>query len=401
MEVGFFADSYWPNRDGVAVEVHALARALGRLGHGVTVYAPQPRRGAPGGTDTVEGVSVVRSRSLPIPFYGEYRWPLFPFAALRDRHLAREVDLLHVHTPGPMGSVGFLAARRFGRPLVGTFHTDVYAARESFGGRAAVRLFFWTARQYSLGLYYRCDLTTCPSRPARAALLRHASKPFRRAVEVVPNGIETDRFRPGLDRPDWRARCGFAGGPLMTYLGRLTVDKGVYRFLDALASLPTDLPWCAVVAGTGPEEAGVRARLRHPAELARRVRYVGPVAEEEKPALLAQSELFVLPSTSDTSSVAVLEAMASGVPAVVSDIGGPSEIVQDGRTGRIVPIADPHALGGTLLELLGDDDTRRTLGEAALRWARAHAGIEGTARRFISLYRDLLDGRWRAGDARE
>jgi glycosyltransferase involved in cell wall biosynthesis len=401
MEVAFFTDSYLPIADGVAVEAHALARALRGLGHGVTVYTTHPVVGAPTREEMIDGVSVVRCRSLPVPVYGQYRWPIFPFGSFAGRHLDRSTDIIHLHTPGMIGTAGFLAARRFQRPLVGTFHTDVYAARDSFGPNRWLKLFFWVAQWYSLGVYYRCDLTTAPSSPARASLLSHASKPFRRDVEIVPNGVETGRFRPGVGVPDWRARCGFGSEPLLTFLGRLTVDKGVHRFLDALAALPPGSEWSALVAGIGPEEALVRARLASDPHLRGRVRYVGPVAEEEKPALFSQSDLFVLPSTADTSSIAVLEAMASGVPCVVSNIGGPATIIQDGRTGRVVPLEQGGALAGALEQLLGDEAGRRTLGRRARRWVEGEASIESTARRFISLYDLLLQERGNGRGARD
>ncbi|HEV2316443.1 MAG TPA: glycosyltransferase [Thermoplasmata archaeon] len=398
MEIAFFSDSYLPTRDGVAVEVHALAKALRRLGHAITVFTPQTAAGIASADAEVDGIPLVRSRALPVPIYGEYRWALFPFKQLRGREFGSTTDVVHIHTPGLVGTTGFFAARRYRLPLLGTFHTDVYAARGSFPGRALLRLFFRTARWYSLGLYYRCDLTTAPSAPAREALLEHASKPFRREIEVVPNGIETDRFRPGLAVPDWRTRCGMGAGPILTYLGRLTADKGVHRFLDSLHRLPTDRPWWGVVAGVGPEEPAVRARIRQDPHLAGRVRYLGPVSEEEKPALFSQSELFVLPSVADTASVAVLEAMASGVPCVVSNIGGPAALVHDGETGRVVAVNDPAPLTGALADLLDRPDERARLGRAAAQWVRREASIEHTARRFISLYDALL----RAGaDARQ
>ncbi len=390
MEIACFSDSYLPIRDGVAVEVHALARALQRLGHGVTVYAPEPVAGAPSRTEELDGVPVVRVRSLPVPIYREYRWAMFPFPHVAGRDFGQSVDVVHAHTPGILGTTALFAARRYRRPIVGTFHTDVYAARESFQSHRLLKLFFWVARWYSLGVYYRCDVTTVPSLPAREALLSHARKPFRQPVEVVPNGIEVDRFRPGLGVPDWRSRCGFPDGPLLTFLGRLTADKGIHRFLDALHTLPAGEPWSAVIAGGGPEEPAIRARLRSDPRLASRVRYVGPVAEEEKAALLSQTDLFVLPSIADTSSLAVLEAMASGAACVVSDVGGPSAIVQEGRTGRIVPVDDPAPLRGILTELLAEPAQRARLAAAATRWVRDEASIEATARRFVALYRDVL-----------
>ncbi|MCI4340147.1 MAG: glycosyltransferase family 4 protein, partial [Thermoplasmata archaeon] len=292
-----------------------------------------------------------------------------------------------------MGGTGFLAARYFAKPLVGTFHTNVSEMRGSFSSNFLVSWFFRAAWWYTLGTYFRCDITTAPTDAARRTLVEGSRKAFRRPIEVVPNGIETDRFRPGIGTPDWRVRCGLPDGPMVTYLGRLTRDKGVHRFLDAVGALAPRRDFSACVAGAGPEEAAVRERLRSDPSLAERVRYLGPIAEEEKPSLLAQSDLFVLPSTSDTSSLALLEAMASGAACVVSSVGGPGEMVADGVTGRRFDPTTPTSLPGVIGELLDAPERRRRIAAAGTEAVRATASIDQTARRFISLYELLLSER--------
>ncbi|MGA8542293.1 MAG: glycosyltransferase, partial [Thermoplasmata archaeon] len=312
MRVVFFTDSYVPMRDGVAIVTEGLARSLQRLGHSVRVFAPNPIVGAPTEEVEMDGIPVTRVRSLPVPLYPQYRWPLNPFALLREHRGAGDADIVHLHSPGGIGSAGFLTSRRFHLPLVGTFHTNIREMQSSVPARFLVPTFFRVAAWYNLGTYWRCDVATTPSYAARDVLLSTASKPFRHPIEVVPNGIDVDRFRPGIRVPDWRARCGLPDDPLVTYLGRLTIDKGVHRFLDALSEALPRINFTAIIGGQGPEEAAVRMRLAAEPQLAERVRYVGPITEEEKPSLLSQSDLFVLPSTSDTSSIALLEAMASG-----------------------------------------------------------------------------------------
>jgi glycosyltransferase involved in cell wall biosynthesis len=386
MEIAYFTDSYPPMQDGVAAMTSGLARTMARLGHRVRVFAPNPVRGGPSDQEVVDGVFVRRIRSVPVPLYGQYRWPVFPFGLLRKEWGARDADIIHLHTPGPLGSMAFLNARRFDRPLVGTFHTNLREMRASVPQKLLVPFFFRFAWWYNLGTYWRCDVTTTPSAAARDALVEGARKPFRRPVEVVPNGIDTDRFRPGARVPDWRTRCGLPDGPLVTFLGRLTVDKGVHRFLDAVSEAIGRTDLVGIVAGQGPEEARVRERIANDPRLAARVRYVGPVTEEEKVPLLAQTDLFVLPSTSDTSSVALLEAMACGAMVIAPDSGGPSEIVEDTVTGRRVPMLAPGALSSALVELADHPRDRAEAGRRATEYVRRVASLESMARRFISLY---------------
>ncbi len=386
MEIAYFTDSYPPMQDGVAAITSGLARTMVRLGHQVRVYAPNPVTGARSEEEVVDGVVVRRVRSVPVPLYGQYRWPIFPFSLLREARGGREADIVHLHTPGPLGSMAFLTARRFDRPLVGTFHTNLREMRASVPQKFLVPSFFRIAWWYNLGTYWRCDRTTTPSEAAREALVAGARKPFRRPVEVVPNGIDTDRFRPGAAVPDWRTRCGLPDGPLVTYLGRLTVDKGIHRFLDAVSEAIDRTDLVAVVGGQGPEEGRVRERIASDPRLASRIRYVGPVTEEEKVPLLAQTDLFVLPSTSDTSSVALLEAMSCGAMVLAPDSGGASEIVEDTVTGRRVPMLTPGALGRALVELCDRPGERAAVGPRAAQYGRRAASLESMARRFISRY---------------
>jgi glycosyltransferase involved in cell wall biosynthesis len=388
MEIAYFTDSYPPMRDGVAHVTSGLARTVAGLGHTVRVFAPRTCEAEARVAAGTDGVTVHRLRSLPVPLYGQYRWPVFPFRVIGEA--ARGVDVVHLHTPGLLGTTAFLAARHAGRPLVGTFHTDLDAMRESVPPKFLVPLFFRVAWWWNLGTYYRCTAATAPSEAARAKLLGSTRKPFRRPVEVVPNGIAVDRFRPDGRVPDWRARCGLGPEPLVTYLGRLTTDKGVLRFLDAFAAASAEAEIVGIVGGAGPEEAKVRERIASDPRLQRRLRYVGPVAEEEKAALLAQTDVFVLPSTSDTSSVALLEAMACGTAVVAPAEGGASEVVQDGRTGRIADPRSVGSLGSTVAALARDPAERQRLGAAAARWVREERSLEAMARRFISLYRSVL-----------
>jgi glycosyltransferase involved in cell wall biosynthesis len=393
MEIAFYTDSYLPTRDGVAAVTSGLAREMTAMGHRVRVYTPNPRSGAPTRQTEIEGIPVTQVRSVPVPLYGQYRWSIFPFGLIREIHGGRAADVIHLHSPGPIGSMGFLASRRYHRPLVGTFHTNIRDMRSAVPSKFLVPFFFRVAWWYNLGTYWRCDVTTTPSEAARDALMDGARKPFRHPVEVIPNGIDVRRFHPGLRVPDWRARCGLPDAPLVTYLGRLTIDKGVHRFLDALAAAGARTDLVGIVGGMGPEEDAVRRRIAEDPRLAGRVRYVGPVTEEEKPALLAESDLFVLPSTSDTASVALLEAMACGTMVVAPAQGGASEVVDDGRTGRRVPMLEEGALATAIADLVDRPQERHAIGAAAAEAVRRTASLETMARRFISLYGLLLEER--------
>ncbi len=354
----------------------------------VTVRVP----GTPRVDRRPDGVVVYRTRSVPLPNYRQYRVALFPFAVGIGRPEIRHSDVLHLHTPGPVGLAGERAARRWGTPTVGTFHTNLEGMfRASPHGRLRRPLDRSWIR-FARGLCLRATIASAPTLVAARELVEGLPDDESRRVRVVGNGVDTDRFRPGLTEPDWRARLGTGDRPLVTYVGRLTRDKGIGVLLDAVDRIPPSLDATFVIAGDGPERANLLGRLASDATLRRRVRYIGPVAEAEKPALLAQSHLFVLPSVADTSSVAVLEAMACGVAPVVTDRGGPAEIVRDGETGTTVDPEDPVDIARAIAERLTDRAGTLRRAVNARRWVLENASIERTADEYLTLYGELVGG---------
>jgi glycosyltransferase involved in cell wall biosynthesis len=210
VQVAFFTDSYPPMRDGVAEITGGLARSLVRLGVNVRVFAPQTANGVPSESEE-DGVRVRRVRSVPVPLYAQYRWPVFPLSLVRGARGLAEADVVHVHTPGGIGSAGFLASRRFGRPLVGTFHTNIRAMEASVPPKFLVPQFFRVAWWWNLGLYWRCDVATAPSVAARTAL--EMADLFARLRASARASSLTGSSNPSSvswKQPKWVAMLSFA-----------------------------------------------------------------------------------------------------------------------------------------------------------------------------------------------
>lgn len=388
MRIAFFTDSYRPTHDGVAHFVAALADALGRQGHEVRVYTAltpdAPRHAREGNVD------VRRHRSAPLPYYPQYRWSIWPYSSALRSTFARDVDVVHVHTPGPVGTAGVMAARRHGVPLVGTFHTNLKEMQRSLPDTALLRTFFRTAWIWNAGIYARCQRVTVPVAAAKSLLEGSFRKPSLRApVDLVPNGVDTTTFRPGLREPDWGARLGAPEVPRILFLGRLTRDKGIHTLLDAVKLMPKETPFLCVIAGDGPEREAVQARLKAEAELAGRVRYIGPVSDEDKPALLSQSRCFVLPSVADIAPITMLEAMASGCLCVAAKDGGPAELLDGGTAGLLVDPRDPGDVANTITRALTANGSLAPVVARAREKVERTFSIDRTARELVGVY-DLV-----------
>lgn len=298
------------------------------------------------------------SWGVGIPFYGEMRmyWPRYRALV---RHLTRDdVDVVHLTTPGPLGLAAVAAARRLGRPLVGSFHTDLARYTTLLSGRAGLGTFM---EHYMRWLYGHCARVLVPSEATRR-LLVDAGTPADR-IGLWGRGVDAEAFAPSLRSHEQRLAWRADDRPVVLYVGRVSEEKGV-RLLPPLheALLRLGLEHRLVVIGEGP----VRA------ELARRcpdVLCTGALGRDELACAYASADVFVFPSTTDTAGNVVLEAQASGVPVVVSDRGGPREQMVPDVSGVVVAGDRLEAWVAAVGGLLVDDRRRRAMGLAA----RAHA----------------------------
>ncbi len=385
MRIAHFSDTYLPTHDGVSHFLSYMGPELAREGHPVTLFTPGAP-GAPHAEEPFPGFRVVRFPSFALPYYPEYRWSPLPWVVGKGGEGG--FDVVHLHTPGPVGTLGLFSARHWGLPVVGTFHTNLRDMQGSLPDNWLTRGFFRWAWRWNAGVYARCDRVTTPEQGGLELLDREFTR--RRApLETIPHGVDTRRYAPGVAGVDWRSRLGAGERPLVLFLGRWTQDKGVHRFLDALGELPRALPFLGVLAGQGPESRSVEERLAREPGLAGRVVSVGAVPEEEKPSLLSQSALFVLPSVADLQPLALLEAMSSGAVPVVGSRGGPARIVKDGECGLLIDPLDREALTGAIQGLLEEPARRRSLGRAARQRVEESYSQAATLRRFLEVYRKV------------
>ena len=175
-----------------------------------------------------------------------------------------------------------------------------------------------------------------------AELLRPTGRACQR-TDVIPSGVDTDRFRPSADRIAAKARLGVdVGRPLIGTVGRLEPRKGTATLIAALATLRAGgRDASLVVVGDGPlrsELVATAARLG----LASHVQMLGDRADIEE--ILAAVDVFVLPSRTEGMSNALLEAMAMALPVVATAVGGTPEVIAEGRSGLLVPSDDPSAM---------------------------------------------------------
>lgn len=366
MRVMLFADTYPPQINGVASSVSTLARALHRQGHAVMVCTAG-RRGPNAEGD--EPFPVVRVPAMRLPLYGD-----FTVAPPLGRTFARmvrgfEPEIIHCHTPFGVGWRGALAAHAAGIPLAGTHHTlfGAYVAAYLRLGRRVNARIAAALRRYVAGFYNQCDVVTCASRYLARDLV---SGGLTRPVTIVPNALDTERFRPLPHAAE------HASGRRIMWFGRLAAEKNLPRLVRLVEPVLRHHPdVCFEVAGDGPLR-GALETLVCERGLERQVRFAGWLRGEELVAHVAGSDLCVSASLTENQPMALLESLACGVPVVALAAAGVPEIIADGTNGLLVaPDCAPETLAGSIERVLADGDLRRRL----VAGARASAEVYSQA----------------------
>lgn len=233
-----------------------------------------------------------------------------------------------------------------------------------------------TAAQITLQRHaYRCAQVVVANSPAGARQLESEGIPAHR-VAIIPNGVDGNRFgaRPSTERPVTN---------ILT-VANLRTEKAHEVLLHAAARLTPRYPHLQfLVVGDGPRGAELRA-MAGTLGVATHVNFLGH--REDVPALLAGADAFVLPSRSEAFPNGAIEAMAAGLPVVASRVGGLIDLIEDGRTGMLVPPDDPAALAAALESLILSPARASILGSAAREEVTRRYSFERMVRGFEDLY---------------
>lgn len=281
-------------------------------------------------------------------------------------------DVVHTHAWGTLVE-GLVAARMAQVPFV--VHGE-HGTLQLRGYQARVQRLVWgrTTRVLSVS-----------KKLAERMAAQTGFPPAR--ITTIQNGVDVSRFSPAL-RDAARVELGLPPGTLaIGTAGRLVPVKDHANLIDALALVRNrGGAFTALIAGEGPLRAETEARIAERG-LVGQVRLLGQRTDIER--VFAALDVFVLPSSSEGLSNTILEAMASGAPVVATNVGGAEELVDERRTGLLVPRQDPDALASAIQWMEADAIRRRDMGIAARAKAETAFSLDRMLKAYDALYLDL------------
>lgn len=338
LRVALVAEDYYPQLGGVPEHVHHLARELNDLGHAATIVTSNMRKQVPQSNVRRVGTSVVIYANGGVARI-TVGWRMT--ARLEELFRKERFDVVHVHggLAPTFGVVAPLAAWRAGIPVVATFHTWFPS---SPGYRVLRRPFQWMLDRHAAAI--------AVSSAAREAMSRYFTAPW----EIIPNGVDTALFRPGLGLDGERFE---RKPPHLLWLGRIEPRNDLATVLAAMPTILERHPGARLtVVGDGPWRPRMERAARR---LGASVHFAGYV-NGGRPGYYRAADAYLCPTTRASFGVTLLEAMACGTPLVVSDIPAFRDLAS--ASGAVfAPPGDAEAWASAVIGLIDDPARRETM----------------------------------------
>jgi phosphatidylinositol alpha 1,6-mannosyltransferase len=323
VRVAIVAESFLPQVNGVSNSVVRILEHLRRTGHEALVIAPDNPPGEPRAERIHDGIRVHRVPSRMFPKVTSL--PLgVPTPRLVRVLRGFDPDVVHLASPALLGYGGVKAARYLGVPTVAVYQTDVPGFAASYGIGATTRVAWAWFRH----LHRLADRTLAPSTATMESLVDHR---FPR-VHQWARGVDVIRFAPSARDEELRRQWSPDGKPIVGFVGRLAPEKHAERLIALAAAGAVQL----VIVGDGVDRPKLQAAM--PTAV-----FTGALYGNELSAAYASMDVFVHAGEHETFCQVVQEALASGLPVIAPDAGGPRDLVTPWRTGLLLPVKEFEA----------------------------------------------------------
>ena len=362
MRIAIVTEVFLPKIDGVVTRLTRTLDQLAAMGHDVIIFAP----GNP--PDTYAGFPVYKLPSLSFWVYPEIKFAVPPvrfWKQIRDF----DPDVIHAVNPIWTAALGIFAAKRDAYPLVCSYHTNVPDYVDALG-------IGWT-RKMATGairwLHNQAQVNLCTSDP----MIDKASAMGIERLTLWPKAVDTEGYHPSKASTKARRQLtnNHPDAPLVMYIGRISKEKDLERLNNVMVLVRKQVPGARLgIVGGGPYLQKLQESF-DPSFTT----FTGYLSGEELASAFASGDVFVFPSATETLGLVALESFASAVPVVGTNAGGIPFVIDEGRTGHLIP-ADgfDEDWASAIIDLLQDPARREKIGAAARKEAEKYSWREST-----------------------
>ncbi len=380
MKICMLSIDFLPNIGGIAAHVYELSKALVKEGNDVFVLTGKKNFNDKR-YEEIDGIKVYRTYFPRVRLLWILVYALPVWLKLRWLIKNKDIDIIHHHN---IFADALIAKFTSKVSKVQTEHSSSFLEARETGKHKRLHRWLLSNTDYVIG----------PSQELVDAIVGIGVN--RANVSFIPNGVDTEKFNPRLRGDEIKEKQGIKSDEKVILCPRrLALKNGVYYFVKAIPCIieRSGNVKCLIV-GDGPEMAKLKSQV---SELGTAVAdsaiFAGRVPNSEMPKYYAASDIVVLPSLREATSIAGLEAMATGKPLVATNVGGIPQIIADGKTGILVPPRNPEELAYAIVSLLNDDEKRAKMGLNARKRTEREFSWQIIARQTQNLYQKATQSR--------
>jgi glycosyltransferase involved in cell wall biosynthesis len=373
MKIALYSGTYVKDKDGAVKSISELVSSFRDNGHRVTVWSPDVSP-----LDNHNGLTVHAVPSVPIPQYPDYKLGFFSSDTKRQLD-AFAPDIVHISTPDFVGRKFLLYAKQKSLPLASAFHTDFPSYLKYYRLKFAERT-FW---KYLTWFYNCCDVVFAPNEIVR----RKLEDQKIRNIEIWSRGVDKEIFDPSHRSEKLRSAWNANGKTVFVYAGRFVHYKDidvVMKVYDRFMKAGYADRIRFVMIGSGPKEAEMKRRMPQAV-------FPGYLTGDQLSETYASGDIFLFPSITEAFCNVALEALASGLPVVVSNEGGCRDIVEKSGGGLVARSGDVDDFFSKCLGLFGNSVLCRELKARGLAFAetKSWSAINSVV---IDRYQKMVNG---------
>lgn len=387
MNIAFFTDTYHPYVSGVANSIDLFKNELEKQGHQVFIFAPLLKDEH--GNIPVDGPRIYRVESLKQDVFSEFTLTLPNLPPIFHDFYKFKIDVVHSHTPFYMGMYASIVALFYNIPVVHTYHTlyEKYTGHSLFKKWYKVdKAMMSLAKDVSVFYSQRCDALIAPSEKVKKMLQDYGIK---NDIFVIQTGIELAKFED-VEKNYLRKKFNIPKNKkVVMYLGRIAPPKNPLFFVEMFEKMVKQNDDCILtIVGSGPSLDELKKSFEKK-NLQDRVIFGGFANRAEVPKCFADAQVFVFASKTDTQSLVLLEAAASGLPIVMLKDEGLTSVVKDLENGFEIPGDNADLYSEKVLELLQNNDLRAKMSARSHDLAQQFS-IQNQTEKLLNLYLETI-----------
>ena len=364
MNIAYFSDTFYPRIDGVVVTLLNFIQLLAENGHKIKLYVPNYKNIIE--REFHENISIERYTSFKLIGYPDFRVAIPVLLKVERSIQIFKPEIIHFHTPGPLGLMGINCAKQYKIPLIGTYHTSLTDSLVCISLNKKVdksnkkdlpKKIVWKLSNY---YHNKCDLVTAPSKSMKKELKKNGLKA---KVVFLSNGLALDAFS---------LKEKYSKKAKLLHVGRISFEKNIDVIIKSVFILRKEFHDIILdIVGDGPALKSLKL-MTQKLELEKNIRFLGRKEHIKLNKIYKEHDIFITASTMETQGVVILEAMASGLPVIgVKKLAIP-DLVKNNVNGYVTKPFDEQEMAEKIRILYKDSKLREDFGKNSTELVKEH-----------------------------